>query len=134
MSAVGRNVDCGDSAFEKRWPFYLYCRQQGLWPTEVAGIDPALRPREFDPFCPVRNVTRSYVPVILLHGDKDTDVPFQQSVDMDRALTKAGVAHELVPIAGGGHGFDRQMDDPRTVKAFERVMSFLRCHLDGARR
>jgi acetyl esterase/lipase len=132
LAATGSKVDCEDSAYEKRWPFYLYCRQQGLWPREVAGIDPAAEPGKFDPFCPVLNVTGSFVPAILLHGDKDTDVPFQQSVDMDRALTKAGVDHEFVPIPGGAHGFDRQMDDPGIENAFRKVLSFLHRHLDGA--
>ncbi len=109
-----------------RWPFYLYCRQQGLWPKEVVGINPTDGLREFDPYCPVRNVTKAYPPTMLLHGDKDTDVPFQQSVDMARELERAGVAHEFVPISGGEHGFDREMTDPRTVSAFGKVIAFLK--------
>ena len=108
-----------------RWPFYLYCRQQGLWPMEVVGIDPAAEPRRFEPFCPVRNVSRDYPATMLLHGDRDTDVPYQQSVDMARELKRVGVVHEFVPIPGGGHGFDRDMTDPRTVSAFNKVIAFL---------
>jgi acetyl esterase/lipase len=134
VAGVGKEGGCEDSSEENRWPFYLYCRQQGLWPREVAGIDPVAEPRRFDSFCPIRNVTREYPPTMLLHGDKDTDVPFQQSAEMDRALTKAGIVHEFVPIAGGEHGFDHDMDDPRTVKAFEKVMSFLKSYLAGQSR
>ncbi len=110
---------------EARWPFYLYCRQQGLWPKEVAGINPAEGLRKFDAYCPVRNVTKAYPPTMLLHGDKDTDVPFQQSLDMVRELERAGVTYEFVPAPGGEHGFDREMTDPRTVSAFNRVIAFL---------
>ncbi len=110
---------------EARWPFYLYCRQQGLWPKEVVGIDPAEGLRKFDAYCPVRNVTKEYPPTMLLHGDKDTDVPFQQSVDMARELERAGIAYEFVPIPGGEHGFDREMTDPRTASAFNKVVAFL---------
>jgi len=39
-------------------------------------------PKAFDPFCPARNVTAKYPPTMLLHGDKDTDVPFSQSEQM----------------------------------------------------
>ncbi len=134
LSGVGKQPGCGDSAEESRWSFYLYCRQQGLWPKEVAGIDPAVEPRAFDPFCPIRNVNGQYPPTVLLHGDRDTDVPFQQSVGMERELTRAGVAHEFIPIAGGEHGFDHDMDDARTVQAFEKVMVFLSRHLDAPRR
>jgi len=56
-------------------------RQNGLWPKEVAGFDPDKEPRAFDRFCPIRNVTKDYPPTLLLHGDNDTDVPHQQSVD-----------------------------------------------------
>lgn len=37
-------------------PFYLYTRQQGRWPMELVGHDPEREPREFDRFCPLRNV------------------------------------------------------------------------------
>jgi acetyl esterase/lipase len=110
----------------ERWPFYLYCRQHGLWPKEVVGIDPAEGLRKFDPYCPVRNITKAYPPTMLLHGDKDSDVPFQQSVDMARELERAGVAYEFVPIPGGEHGFDMEMTDPRAVSAFGKVIAFLK--------
>ncbi len=134
LAGVGRPPGCADAAEESRWPFYLYCRQQGLWPKEVAGIDPGAEPRRFDPFCPVRNVDAQYPPTLLLHGDQDTDVPFEQSVLMDRELTRAGVTHEFIPIAGGQHGFDHDMDDARAAQAFEKVVVFLGRHLDAAGR
>ncbi len=108
-----------------RWPFYLYCRQQGLWPREVVGIDLSEGLRKFDAYCPVRNVTKDYPPTMLLHGDKDTDVPFQQSADMAAELERAGVVHEFVPIPNGEHGFDREMTDPLTASAFNKVIAFL---------
>ena len=108
-----------------RWPFYLYCRQQGLWPKEVVGIDPSEGSRGFSPYCPVRNVASDYPPTMLLHGDKDTDVPYQQSVDMARELERAGVVYEFVPIPGGGHGFDWEMTEPRAASVFDRVIAFI---------
>lgn len=112
-----------------RFPFYLYCRQQGLWPKEVVGMDPRDGRERFDAFCPSRNVTRDYPPTILLHGDKDTDVPFEQSADMARELKRAGVEHQFIPIADGGHGFDGKADAPQTIKAFEQVMTFPSKHV-----
>jgi acetyl esterase/lipase len=114
-----------DLDFSARWPFYLYCRQRGLWPKEVVGIDPAEGSRKFDAYCPIRNVTSDYPPTMLLHGDMDTDVPYQQSADMARELDRAAVAHELVTIPGGGHGFDREMTDPRIAGAFNKAITFL---------
>jgi acetyl esterase/lipase len=110
--------------------FYLYCRQNGLWPREVVGHDPVKQPREFDRFCPVRNVTRNYPPTLLLHGDSDTDVPYQQSVDMAAELKRVGVVHEFISIKGGGHGFDSKgMQDAGVSAAFDEIERFLKKHL-----
>jgi acetyl esterase/lipase len=113
---------------DDRGRFYLYCRQRGLWPREVAGHDPDEEPEAFDALCPVRNVTPDYPPTMLLHGDADTDVPYEQSVMMAEELARAGVEHELVTIPGGPHGFDAT-DAPAVADAFERVLDFLRRHL-----
>lgn len=105
--------------------FYLYCRQQGLWPQEVGGRDPATDPAFFVPYCPLQNVTPDYPPTLLLHGDHDTDVPYAQSVLMAEALTQHGVPHELITITEGEHGFDAHQDDERVSAAFARVLGFL---------
>ena len=125
---VGRRCISGAPGPNDRGRFYLYCRQQGLWPREVAGYDPDTEREAFDPFCPVRNVTRDYPPTLLLHGDRDTDVPYEQSTMMAEALAHAGVAHELVTIPDGEHGFD-EVRGPAVAAAFERVRSFLDAHL-----
>ena len=117
----------------RRFRFYLYCRQRGLWPTEVVGHDPRIEPQAFEPYCPLRNVTRGYPPTLLLHGDRDTDVPYAQSSLMAAELARVGVAHELVTIPGGEHGFDREMQNPIVARAFDRVLSFLRVTLRDGR-
>lgn len=127
-AAVGRSPISGPEGQHNRDRFYLYCRQQGLWPKEVTGYDPHTEPEAFDPFCPLRNITAEYPPTLLLHGDQDTDVPYEQSVVMADGLARAGVEHELVTIPGGGHGFDGS-DAPIVAEALERVLSFLRQHL-----
>lgn len=109
----------------QRGRFYLYCRQQGLWPREVAGVDPDADPDFFTPYCPERNVTRDYPPILLLHGDQDTDVPYEQSTLMARRLRAAGVEHELITIEGGGHGFDRAVERQDVARAVDRALAFL---------
>jgi acetyl esterase/lipase len=109
--------------------FYLYCRQQGLWPREVTGRDPQTEPAAFVPYCPVHNVGADYPPTLLLHGDRDTDVPYEQSVLMAQALERAGVEHDLLTIMGGPHGFDQSMEDPLVAAQFDRVLAFLRRHV-----
>jgi acetyl esterase/lipase len=104
---------------------YLYCRQNGLWPKVVAGYDPITESKAFDPFCPVRNVTRDYPPTLLIHGTKDTDVPYELSVMMDKELTAKGVKHEFITIPDGGHGFGRN-DTEVAAKTYEKMVQFLK--------
>ena len=127
LSVVGTKETTGGGG---RGKFYLYCRQNGLWPKEVAGHDPEKEPRAFDRFCPVRNVTKDYPPTLLLHGDNDTDVPHQQSVDMAKELKSKGVPHEFISIKDGKHGFDgKGAKDAQVAAAFEQVMAFLKKHV-----
>src|SRR2546425_5185959 len=127
--AVGEKALSGAPGPNERMRFYLFCRQQGLWTKEVAGHDPAKGPQSLEPFCPIRNVTRDYPPALLLHGDKDTDVPFAQSEQMAQELKRQGVEHKFIPIPGGPHGFDRDIKSPQVAAAFEEVLTFLRKQL-----
>jgi acetyl esterase/lipase len=43
------------------------------------------------------------VPVAMLHGTKDTTVPYQAAFKMDAQATKVGVKHDLITIPGAGH-------------------------------
>ncbi len=115
----------------EREHFYLYCRQQGLWPREVVGFEPDRDPRGFDPYCPVRTVWSGFPPTMLLHGTADTDVPYQQSVDMAAALAQAGVTHALVTIPDGEHGFDRnaELDASPAGRALASAIDFLSSHV-----
>ncbi len=113
--------------------FYLYCRQNGIWPQAVSGHDPATEAEFFVPYCPLQNVATDYPPTLLLHGDQDTDVPYEQSVLMAEALTQQNVTHELVTMAGYDHGFDGDMADPTVQGAFAKVLAFLDTHMRDAR-
>lgn len=129
-SVVGGEVLSEDLGQNRRSLFYLYCRQQGLWPREVAGYDPDTEPRAFDPLCPLRNVTAAYPPTLLIHGTKDTDVPYEQSELMDRELARRGVEHELITVPGGAHGLSGA--DPAVLADVRRrVLDFLAGHLRG---
>ena len=61
-AAVGSTTVAEPPAKNQRSRFYLYCRQNGLWPKEVAGHDPDAEPKAFDAFCPLRRVTAQYPP------------------------------------------------------------------------
>jgi acetyl esterase/lipase len=108
--------------------FYQFCRQQGSWPKAVSGWDPRLEADKFAPFMPLQNVSAEYPPTLLVHGDKDTDVPYEQSQLMAAQLKKQNVEHQFVSVAGAEHGLADA--EPEAVKAaYRTAIEFLRKHL-----
>lgn len=85
--------------------FYLYCRQQGCWIGEVTAHDPRSDNAWFDRWCPLRNISASFPPTMLVHGTADTDVPHEESEKLAARFKEAGVDHRFVSMPGVGHGF-----------------------------
>jgi acetyl esterase/lipase len=113
-----------------REQFYLYCRQNGLWPLQVSGHDTHRELEWFLPYEPLRNVHGGYSPTVLLHGEKDTDVPFWQSVKMAGEFRKHRLPFELITEPYWTHGFDRAgLNDESVRQAFDKILSFLKSHL-----
>lgn len=52
---------------------------------------------------PMTAVDRLTAPVLLAHGDRDTNVPVTESVQLHRALQARGAASELLLLPGEGH-------------------------------
>lgn len=111
-----------EGPIERRYAIYLFCRQQGKWIDYVV----ASREETLDPFCPSKKIAENYPPTLLLHGDADEDVPYEQSVFMSEALSKAKIKNKLITIKNGKHSFDENMGDPAVVEAFKEVISFLK--------
>jgi acetyl esterase/lipase len=112
--------------------FYMYCRQTGSWPNAVSGWDPKTEAERFFPFMPVKNVTVTYPPTLFLHGEDDTDVPYEQSLMMAAELKRNGVKYQLISLPGAEHGLEggnqQQIND-----AYEAVIAFLHEHLSEKR-
>ncbi len=108
--------------------FYQFCRQQGLWPKAVSGWDPHTELEKFFPYMAVKNVTRDYPPTLLIHGNQDTDVPYEQSVLMAAELKMHGVEHRLITLAGGEHGL-AGADKTQIEAAYAAAVEFLGQHL-----
>jgi dipeptidyl aminopeptidase/acylaminoacyl peptidase len=126
-AVVGGTVLAEPPSPNRRGRFYLYCRQNGLWPKEVTGHDPLLEPKWFDPYCPIRNVTAKYPPTFLIHGTADTDVPYAESENMANRLKEAGVEHEFVTVKDAGHGLSGAPRDEVT-KIAARAAAFVEAH------
>jgi dipeptidyl aminopeptidase/acylaminoacyl peptidase len=69
-----------------------------------------------------------FPPVLLIHGTADKDVPYELSAAMDRELTRRRLSHELITVAGAGHGL-AGCDPHRVAEAHRRARDFIREHL-----
>lgn len=128
QQSVGKSAVSEPPENVDRGYFYLYCRQQGLWPVEVTGHDPHEEPEWFDGYCPIRNVTAAYPPTILLHGTADMDVPYEESKNMAARLAEVGIEHEFLTLEGAGHGLAGAKPG-EAEKAEGRAAAFLHSHL-----
>jgi len=120
--------EVSEGAWE-RFNYYLWCRQHGKWVEAVTGLDRVKDNELLRKYNPIDNISNEFPPTLFLHGDKDTDVPYQQSLLMYEALQRFGVKTELVTIRGADHVFDQNMNDVQVISAFEKTIDFLTKHL-----
>ncbi len=66
-------------------------------------LSPLIDPAAYREASPITYVTPDDPPLLLIHGDADSAVPFQQSELMLAALEEQGVETRLIRIPGGGH-------------------------------
>lgn len=116
-----------DPADQNRGLYYRSLRQAGTWAREVTGIDPAKEPGKLDRYCPVKQITADYPPILMVHGTEDTDVPYARSVEMAKELTKHKVPHEMVTVPKAEHGL-RDGDPKLVAEANARALEFIKQH------
>ncbi|MCC2274104.1 S9 family peptidase [Streptomyces sp. ET3-23] len=78
-------------------------------------------PHIHDRNSPISYVSRIRTPVLILHGEQDTNVPLGQALHFHRALRHFGVEHEFVVYPREGHGLHErahQLDALRRIRAW----------------
>ena len=77
---------------------------------------------------PLLQVRKGDPPFLIMHGDRDSLVPLEQSVLLDAALRKAGVDSTLIVLRGADH-FTQEFNTPEVLEA---VAGFFDKHLKPA--
>ncbi len=98
----------------KAWIAPRYFRD---WRERIQGRDGLA----LDSLSPAKRAADLKIPILIAHGDKDTNVPPAQSQMLVDALTKLGRPPEYYVYKGEGHGFARpenQTDFLKKVEAF----------------
>ncbi len=70
---------------------------------------------------PMTYVRKGVPAVLTIHGDADPTVPYEQGVNLTRALRNAGADAEMISVRGGAHGFP----EARWDELFPQIFEFL---------
>ncbi len=72
---------------------------------------------------PLNYVRSDLPPIITIHGDPDSIVPYSHAVQLHQALERAEVPNELITVPGGGHGdFSRN----EMLRIYDTIKQFLK--------
>lgn len=66
-------------------------------------------------------VSKDDPPFLIIHGDKDPQVPLEQSQRLHARLQETGVPSELIVLAGAGHG-GREFSSPEVKESIRRFL------------
>lgn len=77
---------------------------------------------------PLTYVRPGLAPVLSLHGDGDTIVPYAHATRLHAALDEAGVPNRLVTVAGAGHGDFSPAERRRAFEAIREFLAGLKLH------
>ena len=98
QSNPGRMLSIGEDDPRRTTSLRYWLRfmgEDGGKPADLAAISPA------------KLADKAEIPILLIHGQDDTIVPFEQSQIMADALKKAGKPVALVPLEGEDHWLSR---------------------------
>jgi len=60
-------------------------------------------------YSPIHYITKNAPPILTIHGDSDSRVPYNQAQLLHETLDKAGTKHQLLTLPGGKHmGFSEK--------------------------
>jgi dipeptidyl aminopeptidase/acylaminoacyl peptidase len=88
--------------------------------------DPKKQEEKYDAISPVRHVDQVKVPVFVSHGKEDWIAEVKESRRLISELKKHRVPHEVLLVAGEGHGMSRLKNE---VELYDRVATFLATNL-----
>jgi acetyl esterase/lipase len=87
----------------------------------LLGGDPRKDKKELAKMAsPLAYITRGCPPFFIVHGDKDTTVPYSQGERLLRALRRAGVEATLYTSKGGDHSSPHQHDKTVVTEFFDK--------------
>ena len=103
------------------------------WNRTIQGFNPSYEPDHYPEqqrlafeSSPLSTVDGWRSPVLLVHGDDDRNVPFNETIELVEKLRELGVEHELLIFPDEVHGFLRHEN---WLEVFRRSTDFFTRHL-----
>jgi dipeptidyl aminopeptidase/acylaminoacyl peptidase len=122
LFAIGVDV-CGMADFES-----FYARTEPLIAAAAVSKygDPLVDAALLRDLSPIHRIGRLAAPLLIVHGDEDTNVPVHEAERVAAALSERGVEHRLLIFAGEGHDL---LATPNRVAFVQAAVAWMTEHL-----
>jgi hypothetical protein len=71
---------------------------------------------------PIWYVNKKSPPTMIIHGNADSTVPYQQSLELYEKLKSCGVKTQMITVDGGGHG---KFTQEKNAELAEQIIRFI---------
>lgn len=107
----------GNGHVYKRFIIYLYARQTGKWLSIFTGEDQI----DFLNKYSLKYIDKELPPAFFAYSFKDNDVPFEESVELQKVFKRHSIFTSLVDA----HDFDRDEKSIDTIRLLDKTLDFL---------
>ncbi len=93
--------------------------------TTLKGI-PKNKPDLYSYYSPIEWISERMIPTLVVHGRKDMVVPYNSSISLVSKLKSKNIPCRFLLHKAGGHGFETQLKDFRTIRILEETVRFMK--------
>ena len=117
MERLIEDFPLAEGDINKRFLIYLYARQTGRW---LPMITDQYLPEFLNKYS-LKTVKGDLPPVFFAYSYKDTDVPFRESIELQKLFKD----HSTFTTSVDAHDFDRDEKSNYTIRLLDKTVEFL---------
>jgi dipeptidyl aminopeptidase/acylaminoacyl peptidase len=113
-----------DGVFDQRMMYYT---TEELWFMEWENGGPQYEnPQGYEQFNPVNFVSKWHTPMLIVHGEQDFRIPYDQGIATFTALQRRGIESKFLDFPNENHWVLQPAD---SVQWYQTVLGWLDAHL-----